>query len=225
MEAKRKGKLSVSVSTIDLLHAKAWLDFLEKEKVEYLHVDVMDGEFIPSYANGVQYIQELRQATSIPLDIHLMINNPENKLDWFDIQPKESVSIHFESTPHVQRALEKIREKGARSMLTLNPATPLYVLEDVLDDLDAVSIMTGNPSILGQTFVPHTLKKIERLRKWLDESGHHFIDVEVDGNVTFELAPKMRAAGGDIFVIGKPYLLHNIEEKEEVLEKIRQFIE
>lgn len=122
-------------------------------------MDVMDGEFIPSYANGVQYIQELRQATSIPLDIHLMINNPENKLDWFDIQPKESVSIHFESTPHVQRALEKIREKGARSMLTLNPATPLYVLEDVLDDLDAVSIMTGNPSILGQTFVPHTLKK------------------------------------------------------------------
>ena len=178
------------------------LDTFKKEGIELLHIDVMDGEFVPNLQLGTAFVEQIRKMSDIPLDIHLMINRPEDKLDWFGIREGEWVSIHYESTNHVQRALARIKAKGAKTMLALNPATPLCMLDDVLDDLDAVLIMTVNPGFAGQMLVPATLDKIKRLRKMLDECGRSDILIEVDGNVSFENGKKMSEAGANIFVAG-----------------------
>ena len=196
------GKIAPSMMCAGICDLREYLDSFKKLGIEYLHVDVMDGVFVPNLQLGTDYIKKLRAQSDIPLDIHLMITQPENKIDWFDVQPNEYVSIHYESTVHVQRALQKIKDKGAKAMLGLNPATPLCVLEDVIDDLDAVLIMTVNPGYAGQALVPQTLNKIARLKKWLIDSGHPNVEIEVDGNVSFENARKMRDAGADIYVAG-----------------------
>lgn len=181
---------------------KGIIDEMVSLGVELLHVDVMDGVFVPNLMLGTESTKHLRRLSPVPLDIHLMIERPEEKLTWFDIQPGEWVSIHAESTNHVQRALSRVREYGAKPMIALNPATPLVMIEDVLDDVEAVLLMTVNPGFSGQKLVPQTLDKIARLRKLLDDNGKSHVRIEVDGNVSFENAVKMRAAGADMFVCG-----------------------
>jgi ribulose-phosphate 3-epimerase len=170
--------------------------------VEYLHVDVMDGVFVKNYTLGTDFCRQLRRMSSIPLDIHLMITEPEWKIAWFDVQPGEFVSVHAEATDHLERALAGIRQMGGRPMAALNPATPLCALDYVLDDIDAVLLMTVNPGFAGQKLIPATLGKIADCRKYLDERGHPGIRIEVDGNVSFSNAVKMREAGADLFVCG-----------------------
>jgi len=153
-----------------------------------------------------------------------MIDKPEDKLDWFDIQEGEYVSVHYESTNHVQRTLTEIQQRGARAMLALNPATPLAVLEDCLPDIDAVLLMTVNPGYAGQKLVQQTLEKITRLRKWLDDAGYAIIKIEVDGNVSFDNAKKMRDAGADIFVAGSSSVFHMEMTLEGAIAKLRESI-
>ena len=196
------------------------LQELQASGVERLHVDVMDGCFVPNLMMGTESIRQLRQASPIALDIHLMIEKPEDKLSWFDIQPGEYVSVHAESTHHVQRALARIRDLGGRPMVALNPGTPLCMAEPVLDDVEAVLLMTVNPGYAGQKLVPQTLGKIRQLRTMLDESGHSEIRIEVDGNVSFEMAPKMRAAGADMFVCGSSSIF--AKEAASIEENVRR---
>lgn len=161
---------------------------LKENGIAMIHADVMDGKFVPNLMLGTESIKHLREVTDIPLDIHMMVEKPEEKLDWFDIQPGEYVSVHAESTRHLQRTLAKIADYGAHPMVALNPATPLCMLEDVLDDVSGVLLMTVNPGFAGQKLVPQTLGKITRLRELLDKTGHEEVFIEVDGNVSFENA-------------------------------------
>jgi ribulose-phosphate 3-epimerase len=170
---------------------------------------------------GTESIRHLRKASPIPLDIHLMIQRPEDKLDWFDIQPGEYVSVHAESTRHLQRALAKIRSYGAHPIVALNPATPLYMVEDVLDDVDGVLLMTVNPGFAGQKLVPQTLDKITRLRTMLDEAGRSQVLIEVDGNVSFINGEKMRRAGADMFVCGSSSIFSKEGTVEENIARFR----
>lgn len=194
---------------------------LERGHIELLHADVMDGAFVPNLMLGTESIKHLREITSIPLDIHLMVEQPEEKLAWFDIKPGEYVSVHAESTRHLQRVLTRIREFGAHPMVALNPATPLYALEDVLMDVDGVLMMTVNPGFAGQKLVPQTLDKISRLRRMLDETGRTDMLIEVDGNVSFVNAPKMRQAGADIFVCGTSSIFGKEGTIAENIERFR----
>lgn len=203
-----QAKLSPSMMCVDFEHLKETVEEFEHSGIEYLHVDIMDGEFVPNFTLGVDFCEKLRRMTSIPLDVHLMINRPEDKLDWFKPQPGEYFAVHYESTAHLQRALAKIRSYGAKPMVAINPATPISVLEDILDDLDGVLVMTVNPGFAGQKLVPATLKKISKLRKYLDERGYENVEIEVDGNVSFENAVKMRAEGANIFVGGSSSIFH-----------------
>jgi ribulose-phosphate 3-epimerase len=150
-----------------------------------------------------------------------MIDKPEDKLEWFGIRPGEYVSVHYESSVHTQRVLAKIREKGAKPMLALNPATPLCVLEDVIGDIDGVLIMTVNPGFAGQALVPQTISKISRLKKWLADKGKEHIEIEVDGNVSFANAKLMRDAGADIFVAGSSSVFAEDMSLEDAAAKLR----
>lgn len=200
------------------------LRIFESNGIEYLHIDIMDGSFVPNYTLGTDYVKRLRKLTAIPLDIHLMIEKPEDKLDWFDIQPGEYVSVHYESTHHVQRAIARIREKGALPMLALNPATPVSVLDYLADDLAAVLVMTVNPGYSGQKLIPQTLRKISDIKNRLKELGKENIEIEADGNVSFENAVKMRAAGTDIFVAGTSSIFTDKTELDAAIKMFRKLI-
>ena len=213
------GKISPSMMCADFLNLEKSIREMEKYEIEYLHIDIMDGVFVPNFTLGTDYIRKLKKATNINLDIHLMITEPENKLDWFDFGKDDYISIHYEASRHIQRTVSKIKEKGAKAMLALNPATPLCVLEDIIDDLDAVLIMTVNPGYAGQTLVPQTINKISRLKKMYPN-----IEIEVDGNVSIDNAKKMRNAGADIFVAGSSSLFMNEKSLDQSIEELRNAI-
>lgn len=197
-----KGMISPSMMCVDFKHLEDSVSVLTRLEVEYLHFDIMDGEFVPNYTLGPDFMRVVRSISDIPFDIHLMVQKPEDKLSFFDIRPGDLVCVHQESTVHLQRVLQRIRELGARVGVALNPSTSIFSIEDVLDDIDVILIMTVNPGFAGQKLIPATIGKISRLKEYLHVHGYERIAIEVDGNVSFENARLMKEAGADIFVAG-----------------------
>lgn len=197
-----QGKISASVMCADFLELGKSLKEMEEAGIEYLHFDIMDGSFVPNFTMGPCILEQVRGKSSIPFDIHLMIERPEDKLDVFGIQAGDWVSVHYESTYHVQRLLFRLREMGAHPGIAINPGTPVEMVREVLDDVDYVLVMTVNPGFAGQKLVPRCLEKIRELRAMLKQEKNEHILIEVDGNVSFELVGEMRRAGADIFVAG-----------------------
>ena len=208
----------------DCLHLASVLDIFQRNNVEYLHIDVMDGHFVPNYTLGTDYCRALKKASDIPLDIHLMVEEPENKIPWFPIGKDDLVSVHAESTRHLQRALALIRQMGGKPLVALNPATPLVMIENVLDDIDGVLIMTVNPGYAGQKLVESTLVKIRQLRNYLDKNGYTNVEIEVDGNVSFENTVRMKDAGANIYVTGSSGIFRHDLTLEEGIGKMREII-
>ncbi|MBP3919192.1 MAG: ribulose-phosphate 3-epimerase [Clostridia bacterium] len=194
--------LSPSMMCAPLESLPQLLQTFSDEKIEMLHIDVMDGVFVDNLCLGTDYCRSLRRLTSIPLDLHLMITEPEHKLAWFDIQPGEFVSVHVESSVHLQRTFAMIRALGAHPAAALNPATPLSVLDYCLDEIDGILLMTVNPGFAGQKMIPSMIDKISDCRRYLVQHGYPEMPIEVDGNVSFENGVRMREAGADIFVAG-----------------------
>lgn len=219
-----KGQIAPSMMCVNIFEIEQYVKVFENTGISYLHIDVMDGFFTPNFTIGTDYIKQLRNLTNIPLDIHLMILNPEDKIEWFNIKPNEYVSIHYESTFHVQRALQKIRDAGAKPMIALNPATSIFELEYILDDIDAVLLMTVNPGFAGQELIPSMLDKIFDLRNYLNKKGYQDVEIEVDGNVSFENAEKMRAKGADIFVAGSSSLFSHALDISDAVKKLQHAI-
>lgn len=217
-------KISPSIMCADFFDLAACIRAFEENDVELIHVDIMDGVFVPNFTLGTDFVKKLKAGTSIPLDIHFMIDSPESKLDWFTFGENDYVSVHYEATKHLHKTVRMIKERGAKAMVAINPATPLHVLDCILDDIDAVLVMTVNPGFAGQKLVPCTLKKIKELREYLDANGYGHIEIEADGNVSFENAAKMREAGANIFVAGTSAVFAP-PSIEENLRKLRGVIE
>ena len=195
-----ESKIAASMMCADLLNLKDTIKIFENENVEYLHIDVMDGEFVPNFGLGVDYIRGLRELTKIPLDLHLMIKDPEYKLQWIGIKKTDIVSVHYESTYQVQRVLDWLAPFNCKRFLAINPATPIYVLEEVLDYIDGINLLMVNPGFAGQKIVPSTLKKAARIQKFLKERNKDDIIIEVDGNITPENGAKLKKCGASVFV-------------------------
>lgn len=218
---KLTGRISPSIMCADFRHLEDSIRMLELAGVEYLHFDIMDGSFVPNFTFGPDLMQSVREITAIPFDIHLMVEHPESHIAMFNPQPGDLVSVHQEATVHLQRTLQLIRKLGASPGVALNPATSIHNLEDVLDDLDFVLIMTVNPGYAGQKLIPATIGKIARLRDYLDQNEHGGIRIEVDGNVSFENAVLLRQAGADIFVAGSSSIFQKGLTIKEATEKLR----
>lgn len=197
-----KDKLAPSMMCCNFLELREQLADLQAGGVDLLHIDVMDGHFVPNLAMGTDLVHQLSEATDIPLDLHFMVEDPERFFDVFPIRQGDYVSIHFEATRHVQRALYRIRERGASALLALNPGTPVEAATDLLEDLDGLLIMAVNPGFAGQKMIPHTLEKLKRARSFLNANGKADAELEVDGNVSVANAILMKQAGANIFVAG-----------------------
>jgi ribulose-phosphate 3-epimerase len=195
------GKISASLMCIDFANIRESIRMLEQAHVEYLHIDIMDGSFVPNFTLGPDFVRSIRDMTDIPCDIHLMMWEPERHIGIFAPRKGDIVSVHAEATVHLQRTLQAIHDTGAATAVALNPATPVSALDYVLDDIDAVLIMTVNPGYAGQKLVPAMQQKIGDMRQYLNSHGST-ARIEVDGNVSIENAAKMRAMGAEIFVAG-----------------------
>ena len=207
------GMISASMMCADLVHLKDTIHVFEEEKIEFLHIDVMDGEFVPNFGLGVDYIRGLRELTDIPLDLHLMILNPEYKLQWIGIKETDIVSIHYESTYQVQRALDWLKPFGCKRFLAINPATPINSLEEVLDYIDGINLLMVNPGFAGQKMVPSTIKKAQKLVKFLSDIGREDIIIEVDGNISPQNARILKDSGASIFVAGSSSVFSSGSDK------------
>ena len=168
---------------------------------DYIHVDVMDGHFVPNITIGAPVVAAIRKTTRTPLDVHLMIEAPERYLGDFAKAGADIIAVHVEACPHIHRTIQMIKELGVKAGVALNPGTPLSSIEHVLVDLDLVLIMTVNPGFGGQSFIEHMLSKIASLRQKLDVAGLP-LELEVDGGITAQTAPTVVAAGARVLVAG-----------------------
>lgn len=222
---KHSSEISASMMCSDLIDLKETIKIFEEEGIEYLHIDVMDGSFVPNFGLGVDYIRGLRNLTSIPLDIHLMIKDPEYKFQWIGIKSTDSISIHYESTFQVQRALDYLEPFGCKRFLAINPATPISALEEVLDYIDGINLLMVNPGFAGQKIVPSTMRKAEKILDLLKREDREDIIIEVDGNITPENAHKLRLIGASRFVAGTSAIFKGkIEQYRENIINFRQNI-
>ena len=197
-----KCKLAPSMMCCDLINVREQINIFEDNGIDLLHIDIMDGSFVPNIALGTCFVNQLRGASKIPMDFHFMIDAPERYINTYPIKQGDYVSIHYESSKHVQRAIQTAKNMGAKVLLALNPATPICAANEVLDDIDGILIMSVNPGYAGQKMIPHSIDKIKETRKFLDKHNRLDAEIQVDGNVSVENAIKMREAGANVFVLG-----------------------
>lgn len=194
-------RLAPSILSADFAHLGRDVQAVEAAGADYLHVDVMDGHFVPNISIGPLVVRALRPVTRLPLHVHLMITEPERYIDEFVAAGADLVTVHVETCPHLHRTLQQIREAGARPAVTLNPATPLSSLQEVLAEVDLILVMTVNPGFGGQQLIPAAVDKVRRLRAWLKERGLS-PQIEVDGGVNADTLATLVAAGADVLVMG-----------------------
>ncbi|MDT2601530.1 ribulose-phosphate 3-epimerase [Enterococcus hulanensis] len=193
--------ISPSIMVPKIYEYKEYMKQFDKYDLSVIHFDVMDGHFVPNIMLGTSVFNDLKQMTQIPIDIHLMVNEPEKYISMFDTRKDDWIGFHPETTNQSYRLLQTIKDMGCRAGLVISPGTPISYLEECVDQLDYVTLMTVNPGFAGQTLVPNSFDKLKRIRQLLD-SYNPDIDLLVDGNTTLENSKKMSESGANGFVVG-----------------------
>src|SRR5690554_2288760 len=207
-----------SLLAADFLHLKRDIEMLNKSEAEWIHLDIMDGLFVPNISFGFPVINQLKEVTDKILDVHLMIVSPEKFTDEIAAAGATYMNVHYEACPHLHRVVQEIRKKGMKPAVTLNPHTPLSLLEEILPDLEMVLLMSVNPGFGGQQFIEGTIRKVAQLREMILKQ-HTSTLIEVDGGVNLETGRKLVDAGADVLVAGS--YVFNSEDPAETIRMLR----
>ena len=191
--------IAPSILSADLAHLKDEIIALEEAGADMIHVDVMDGHYVPNLTFGPLIVKAIREITKLPIDVHLMVSNPDDMINWFADAGADIITVHAETCTHLDSTLQQIHQLGKKSGVSLNPSTPENVLEYVLDKVDLVLVMSVNPGFGGQTFIPEQISKISKIREM---RGNFRYKIEVDGGINALTAAECIAAGADILVAG-----------------------
>jgi len=200
-KSKPKVKLAPSILSADFARLGEQVAEVTAAGADYIHVDVMDGHFVPNITIGAPVVAAIRPHTNLPLDVHLMIEAPQQYIKQFAEAGADIITVHIEACPHIHRVIQAIKELGVKAGVSINPGTPIDTLDDILPSLDLVLVMTVNPGFGGQTFIESTLDKIARLRTELDKK-ELTAELEVDGGINTETAPRVVKAGARVLVAG-----------------------
>jgi ribulose-phosphate 3-epimerase len=202
MMDKRKGMIAASLICADPLNLEADIDELIKSNVEMIHFDMMDGHFVSRYGLYPEILTSLRKKCSIPVDVHMMVENPEDYIQLFKDAGADYYNMHVEGLDQLHRCIKKVQNAGMKPGVALNPATPLSSLDWIINDIQMVVLMTINPGIVGHKLIPSMMDKIAHLRAYSAEKGNPGLLIEIDGGVTPDSAPAMLRAGADVLVCG-----------------------
>lgn len=222
MKTKKKIKLAPSILSADFSRLGEQVAEAAAAKADYIHVDVMDGRFVPNITIGAPVVKDLRSWTKLPLDVHLMIEDPLSQIDRFAEAGADIITVHAEACHHLHRAMQRIRECNVKAGVALNPATSLVAVDEILPLVDLVLVMTVNPGFAGQPFLDETLDKIARLRRILDGRGLG-AELEVDGGINAVVAPRVVTSGARVLVAGAA-VFRSEESVEKALGRIRDSI-
>jgi ribulose-phosphate 3-epimerase len=214
-----KHLIAPSILTADFLHLEREIEMVNRSEADLLHLDIMDGVFVPNLSFGFPVIRQIKSIAKKPLDVHLMIVDPDRYLEAYRDAGADWLTVHYEACTHLHRTIHRIRELGMQPAVSLNPHTDVSLLENVLGDLHMVLVMTVNPGFGGQSFIPKSFDKIRKLRRMINEAGAETL-IQVDGGVTEENIGELIGAGVDVFVVGNT--IFSAGDPEQVISNLKQ---
>jgi ribulose-phosphate 3-epimerase len=212
-------KIAPSILSANFAKLGEEIKSVEQAGADYIHVDVMDGHFVPNITIGPLIVEAIKPVTSLPLDVHLMIDNPDQYISNFAQAGADIISVHYEASKHLHRTVQLIKSNGVKAGVVLNPATPAEMIEPILEDLDLVLVMTVNPGFGGQQFIHSALPKIQKISRWIKERGL-LTELEVDGGVNAETAPLCVAAGANVLVAGSA--IYNTTDRAKAIQDLKK---
>ncbi|EMF0197256.1 ribulose-phosphate 3-epimerase [Enterococcus hirae] len=212
-------KIAPSILSADFSNLQRDIELVEKGGADYIHVDVMDGQFVPNITFGPNIVQAIRPITKLPLDVHLMIVDSEKYIPAFAKAGADIITVHVEATPHIHRALQMMKDLGVKSGVVINPGTPITMIKHVLPIADQVLVMTVNPGFGGQSFIEETVEKIAELSELREQNNWHY-SIEVDGGIVPETAQICQKAGADVFVAGS--YIYNSEDPVGQINQLKE---
>ncbi len=212
-------KIAPSILSADFGNLNSEIEMLNRSEADFIHIDVMDGVFVPNISFGFPVINAVSKVAAKPLDVHLMIVNPDNYIGRVRDCGAEIMNVHQEACTHLHRTVQAIRTAGMRPAVTLNPSTPIVLLEDIIEEVDMILLMSVYPGFGGQSFIGHTVDKLRRLRQMVDKTSNRPM-IEIDGGVNEQTAPLLSEAGADILVAGN-YIFKS-KDKLEAIKKLKE---
>lgn len=215
-------KLAPSILSADFANLERDIRLVKELGTDHIHVDVVNGQFVPSTTLGPNVVSAIRPVTELPLDVHLMIVQPENYINAFAEAGADITTVHQEATPHIHRALQMIKNTGVKAGVTINPGIPLSIIENVLDLADQVLVMAVNPGFGRQSFIENSLGKIVQLKEWKETKGYTY-EIEVDGGIVPEAAARCKEVGTEVFVAGSH--IYNARNPQERIDALRAVLD